>query len=147
MNSYGIDWLVPLFELFLHIPPLPSCIISLLRKLFLHIKTLYAQRFSYYMIMWGSKLHWFKQITLSWLLSWQTCKIQGQWEWLLMLNEMRCNILKFCLLVDPFSMATQKALESIGKTLTSQYERWQPKVGMHNWFPSSCCILKKFLYS
>ncbi|XP_054780131.1 regulatory-associated protein of TOR 1 [Prosopis cineraria] len=29
--------------------------------------------------------------------------------------------------IDPFSMATQKALESIGKTLSSQYERWQPK--------------------
>ena len=33
---------------------------------------------------------------------------------------------------DPFSMAPQKALESIGKTLSSQYERWQPKVGMIN---------------
>jgi len=33
---------------------------------------------------------------------------------------------------DPFSMAPQKALESIGKTLSSQYERWQPKVGMFN---------------
>ncbi|QCE12025.1 regulatory associated protein of mTOR [Vigna unguiculata] len=29
--------------------------------------------------------------------------------------------------IDPFSMAPQKALESIGKTLSSQYERWQPK--------------------
>ncbi|XP_019413125.1 PREDICTED: regulatory-associated protein of TOR 1-like isoform X2 [Lupinus angustifolius] len=29
--------------------------------------------------------------------------------------------------IDPFSMAPQKALESIGKTLKSQYERWQPK--------------------
>lgn len=30
---------------------------------------------------------------------------------------------------DPFSMAPQKALESIGKSLSCQYERWQPKVG------------------
>jgi hypothetical protein len=29
---------------------------------------------------------------------------------------------------DPFSMAPPKALENIGKTLHSQYERWQPKV-------------------
>ncbi|XLR62105.1 hypothetical protein S83_012777, partial [Arachis hypogaea] len=29
--------------------------------------------------------------------------------------------------IDPFSMAPQKALESIGKNLSSQYERWQPK--------------------
>ncbi|GAV80856.1 WD40 domain-containing protein [Cephalotus follicularis] len=29
--------------------------------------------------------------------------------------------------IDPFSMAPQKALETIGKTLSSQYERWQPK--------------------
>ncbi|XP_062181842.1 regulatory-associated protein of TOR 1-like isoform X2 [Phragmites australis] len=29
--------------------------------------------------------------------------------------------------IDPFSMAPTKALESIGKTLHSQYERWQPK--------------------
>lgn len=29
--------------------------------------------------------------------------------------------------IDPFSMAPQKALESIGKTLSCQYERWQPK--------------------
>ncbi|KAK3119564.1 hypothetical protein QOZ80_9AG0672290 [Eleusine coracana subsp. coracana] len=29
--------------------------------------------------------------------------------------------------IDPFSMAPPKALESIGKTLHSQYERWQPK--------------------
>lgn len=29
--------------------------------------------------------------------------------------------------IDPFSMAPQKALESIGKSLSSQYERWQPK--------------------
>ncbi|MFS7976676.1 putative transcription factor WD40-like family [Helianthus anomalus] len=29
--------------------------------------------------------------------------------------------------IDPFSMAPQKALETIGKTLTFQYERWQPK--------------------
>ncbi|CAL0304399.1 unnamed protein product [Lupinus luteus] len=29
--------------------------------------------------------------------------------------------------IDPFSMAPQKALDSIGKTLSSQYERWQPK--------------------
>ncbi|KAL5226220.1 hypothetical protein ABZP36_012859 [Zizania latifolia] len=28
---------------------------------------------------------------------------------------------------DPFSMAPPKALETIGKTLHSQYERWQPK--------------------
>jgi len=30
--------------------------------------------------------------------------------------------------IDPFSMAPPKALENIGKTLHSQYERWQPKV-------------------
>ncbi|KAF5471462.1 hypothetical protein F2P56_008250 [Juglans regia] len=29
--------------------------------------------------------------------------------------------------IDPFSMIPQKALETIGKTLSSQYERWQPK--------------------
>ncbi|XP_039833074.1 regulatory-associated protein of TOR 1 isoform X3 [Panicum virgatum] len=29
--------------------------------------------------------------------------------------------------IDPFSMAPPKALENIGKTLHSQYERWQPK--------------------
>ncbi|KAJ8753815.1 hypothetical protein K2173_000069 [Erythroxylum novogranatense] len=29
--------------------------------------------------------------------------------------------------IDPFSMAPQKALETIGKTLNIQYERWQPK--------------------
>ncbi|KAB8098841.1 hypothetical protein EE612_028520 [Oryza sativa] len=29
--------------------------------------------------------------------------------------------------IDPFSMAAPKALETIGKTLHSQYERWQPK--------------------
>ncbi|ETV64796.1 hypothetical protein, variant 1 [Aphanomyces astaci] len=29
--------------------------------------------------------------------------------------------------VEPFSMPAQKALETIGKTLQSQYERWQPR--------------------
>ncbi|CAH9103197.1 unnamed protein product [Cuscuta europaea] len=29
--------------------------------------------------------------------------------------------------IDPFSMAPQKALESIGRTLNQQYERWQPR--------------------
>ncbi|PHT38257.1 Regulatory-associated protein of TOR 1 [Capsicum baccatum] len=29
--------------------------------------------------------------------------------------------------VDPFSMAPQKALETIGRTLNQQYERWQPR--------------------
>ncbi|XP_062167404.1 regulatory-associated protein of TOR 1 isoform X1 [Alnus glutinosa] len=29
--------------------------------------------------------------------------------------------------IDPFSMAPQKALETIGKNLSIQYERWQPK--------------------
>ncbi|KAJ6871553.1 regulatory-associated protein of TOR 1-like isoform X1 [Populus alba x Populus x berolinensis] len=29
--------------------------------------------------------------------------------------------------IDPFSMAPQKALETIGKSLSIQYERWQPK--------------------
>ncbi|KAI7996142.1 Regulatory-associated protein of TOR 1 [Camellia lanceoleosa] len=29
--------------------------------------------------------------------------------------------------IDPFSMAPQKALETIGKTLSLQYERWQPR--------------------
>ncbi|XP_048235916.1 regulatory-associated protein of TOR 1 isoform X3 [Ricinus communis] len=29
--------------------------------------------------------------------------------------------------IDPFSMAPQKALDTIGKTLSVQYERWQPK--------------------
>ncbi|KAL3830244.1 hypothetical protein ACJIZ3_019046 [Penstemon smallii] len=29
--------------------------------------------------------------------------------------------------IDPFSMAPQKAIETIGRTLTQQYERWQPK--------------------
>ncbi|KAG5552852.1 hypothetical protein RHGRI_010830 [Rhododendron griersonianum] len=29
--------------------------------------------------------------------------------------------------IDPFSMAPRKALETIGKTLSLQYERWQPR--------------------
>ncbi|XP_050383493.1 regulatory-associated protein of TOR 1 [Argentina anserina] len=29
--------------------------------------------------------------------------------------------------IDPFSMAPTKALETIGKTLSTQYERWQPR--------------------
>ncbi|XP_042050118.1 regulatory-associated protein of TOR 1-like isoform X1 [Salvia splendens] len=29
--------------------------------------------------------------------------------------------------IDPFSMAPQKAIETIGRTLNQQYERWQPK--------------------
>lgn len=29
--------------------------------------------------------------------------------------------------IDPFSMAPQKALETIGKNLSQQYERWQPR--------------------
>ncbi|CAK9153753.1 unnamed protein product [Ilex paraguariensis] len=29
--------------------------------------------------------------------------------------------------IDPFSMAPQKALETIGRTLNQQYERWQPR--------------------
>ncbi|KAL9673526.1 hypothetical protein QQ045_029785 [Rhodiola kirilowii] len=29
--------------------------------------------------------------------------------------------------IDPFSMPPQKALEAIGKNLSSQYERWQPR--------------------
>ncbi|KAK9920305.1 hypothetical protein M0R45_028863 [Rubus argutus] len=29
--------------------------------------------------------------------------------------------------IDPFSMAPQKALETIGKNLSTQYERWQPR--------------------
>lgn len=29
---------------------------------------------------------------------------------------------------DPFSMAPQKAIETIGRTLNQQYERWQPRV-------------------
>ncbi|KAK4377456.1 hypothetical protein RND71_003752 [Anisodus tanguticus] len=29
--------------------------------------------------------------------------------------------------IDPFSVAPQKALETIGRTLNEQYERWQPK--------------------
>ncbi|XP_030481187.2 regulatory-associated protein of TOR 1 isoform X3 [Cannabis sativa] len=29
---------------------------------------------------------------------------------------------------DPFSMAPQKALETIGKNLSAQYERWQPRI-------------------
>lgn len=31
---------------------------------------------------------------------------------------------------DPFSMAPPKALETIGKNLSAQYERWQPRVRM-----------------
>lgn len=34
----------------------------------------------------------------------------------------------FFFLVDPFSLAPQKALETIGKNLSQQYERWQPRV-------------------
>ncbi|PNY03703.1 regulatory-associated protein of TOR 1-like [Trifolium pratense] len=34
---------------------------------------------------------------------------------------------EFACEVNPFSMAPQKALELIGNSLTSQYERWQPK--------------------
>jgi hypothetical protein len=37
---------------------------------------------------------------------------------------------------DPFSMAPQKALETIGKTLSIQYERWQPKV--RTFFACTC---------
>jgi hypothetical protein len=54
------------------------------------------------------------------------------------------------LFADPFSMAPPKALENIGKTLHSQYERWQPKVRslvsclcgtfMVIFFTSSCSI-------
>lgn len=40
---------------------------------------------------------------------------------------------------DPFSMLPPKALESIGKTLHSQYERWQPKV--KNFLPCSTSML------
>ncbi|XP_022893501.1 regulatory-associated protein of TOR 1 [Olea europaea var. sylvestris] len=29
--------------------------------------------------------------------------------------------------IDPFSMAPQKAIETIGRTLNQQYERWQPR--------------------
>ncbi|KAI5066969.1 hypothetical protein GOP47_0017497 [Adiantum capillus-veneris] len=29
--------------------------------------------------------------------------------------------------IDPFSMSAQKALDAIGKTLQTQYERWQPR--------------------
>lgn len=36
----------------------------------------------------------------------------------------------FPLLADPFAMAASKALETIGKTLQAQYEKWQPRVGI-----------------
>ncbi|CAI5969772.1 unnamed protein product, partial [Closterium sp. NIES-64] len=34
--------------------------------------------------------------------------------------------------IDPFSMQAQKALDTIGKNLQAQYERWQPKVWCGN---------------
>ncbi|KAJ4841471.1 Regulatory-associated protein of TOR 1 [Turnera subulata] len=34
---------------------------------------------------------------------------------------------RYSFLTDPFSMPPQKALETIGKTLSIQYERWQPR--------------------
>ncbi|KAL2552591.1 Uncharacterized protein Fot_06210 [Forsythia ovata] len=35
----------------------------------------------------------------------------------------------------PFSMAPQKVIETIGRTLNQQYERWQPR--LHDWTTSS----------
>jgi hypothetical protein len=48
---------------------------------------------------------------------------------------------------DPFSMAPQKALELIGNSLTSQYERWQPKVGMFSLLTSYAYKLFKLFFS
>ena len=36
----------------------------------------------------------------------------------------------FYLMADPFSMAPPKALETIGQNLSTQYERWQPRVNI-----------------
>lgn len=59
------------------------------------------------------------------------------------------NILMPCFsnAADPFSMAPQKALELIGKSLTSQYERWQPKVRMFSLLTSSEYKLFKLFFS
>lgn len=45
-------------------------------------------------------------------------------------------------MADPFSMAPPKALETIGKNLSTQYERWQPRVMLY--FPAAfhCCFVK-----
>lgn len=43
-------------------------------------------------------------------------------------------------MADPFSMAPPKALETIGKNLLAQYERWQPKVSMTSLDRLSFCI-------
>jgi regulator-associated protein of mTOR len=48
---------------------------------------------------------------------------------------------------DPFSMAPQKALDLIGKSLTTQYERWQPKVEMFSLLTSSEYKLLKLFFS
>lgn len=44
-------------------------------------------------------------------------------------------------------MAPQKALESIGKTLSSQYERWQPKVGTHDQLTSYLILTFESIFS
>jgi len=50
------------------------------------------------------------------------------------------------MLSDPFSMAPPKALEAIGKALSLQYERWQPKVTTLCPKDSSLCFLLFALY-
>ncbi|EPS67272.1 hypothetical protein M569_07504, partial [Genlisea aurea] len=45
--------------------------------------------------------------------------------------------------IDPFSMAPQKALETIGRTLTQQYERWQPKARYKHFLDPTVDDVKK----
>ena len=42
-------------------------------------------------------------------------------------------------MADPFSMAPPKALEAIGKNLSTQYERWQPRVIIY--FPATLFVI------
>lgn len=59
------------------------------------------------------------------------CDIKKKETIIMFVNVVKVCLLFMCfitLLLDPFSMAPQKALETIGRTLSQQYERWQPKV-------------------
>jgi len=50
-------------------------------------------------------------------------------------------------MADPFSMAPPKALETIGKNLSTQYERWQPRVTIFFPAPYHYCFVKlRFSY-
>lgn len=60
----------------------------------------------------------------------QSRKIKGVW----FLNPIQMRPYSLMLYADPFSMAPQKALETIGRTLNQQYERWQPRVRIFFYF-------------